>query len=61
MMAKADERMRNEKKKTEFKVGETMWTAERVQRSAKRAKGAQNIADAGKYRLRVTFSPTDIL
>jgi len=61
MMAKADKRMRNEKKKTEFKVGETMWTVERVQRSAKRVKGAQNIADAGKHRLRVTFAPTDIL
>ena len=48
MMAKAEERMRLEKKKTEFRVGETVWSAERVERSAKRAKLSNDIASIGK-------------
>lgn len=38
MKVKKDRRMRLEKKKTEFRVGETVWSAERVEKSAKRAK-----------------------
>jgi hypothetical protein len=38
MKTKKDRRMHLEKKKTEFRVGETVWSAERVERSAKRAK-----------------------
>jgi hypothetical protein len=38
MKPKKDRRMHLEKKKTEFRVGETVWSAEKVERSAKRAK-----------------------
>jgi len=38
MKTKKDRRMLLEKKKTEFRVGETVWSAEKVEKSAKRAK-----------------------
>jgi hypothetical protein len=38
MKTKKDRRMRLEKKKTEFRVSETVWSAEKVEKSAKRAK-----------------------
>ncbi|RDL38440.1 Uncharacterized protein BP5553_02780 [Venustampulla echinocandica] len=42
MKTKKDRRMLLEKKRTEFRVGETFWSAEKVEKSAKRAKLSEN-------------------